>query len=92
MHRFADGTSLVEAQPTTGRTNQIRIHLWHLGWPIRGEQTYLPNQQFGETQTHSIDDPPLCLHSQFIAFKHPLTSERTTFECAAPRWAHLDGN
>jgi RluA family pseudouridine synthase len=92
LRRCADGTSLVEARPTTGRTNQIRVHLWHLGWSICGEQTYLPNHQLGATQTHSIHDPPLCLHSHSIAFNHPLTSERITFECAAPRWAELDGN
>ena len=87
LHRFTDGTSLVEARPITGRTNQIRVHLWHLGWPIQGEQTYLPNQQLGETQTHAIGDPPLCLHAQRLSFDHPLTAKRATFECAAPSWA-----
>ena len=76
LHRFADGTSLVEARPITGRTNQIRVHLWHLGWPVQGEQAYLPNQQLGETQTHGIGDPPLCLHAHRISFNHPLTGER----------------
>jgi RluA family pseudouridine synthase len=89
LDRFADGTSLVEARPITGRTNQIRVHLWHLGWPVQGEQTYLPDQQLGDTQTHSIHDPPLCLHALRISFDHPLTSERTTFECAVPSWAHF---
>jgi RluA family pseudouridine synthase len=89
LDRFGDGTSLIEARPLTGRTNQIRVHLWHLGWPICGEQTYLANHQFGETQTHATSDPPLCLHSHSIAFNHPLTAERATFECAAPASAHF---
>jgi UPF0176 protein len=89
LHRFADGTSLIEARPITGRTNQIRVHLWHLGWPIQGEQTYLPNQQLGETQTHAIGDPPLCLHAQRISFDHPSTAKLTSFECAAPSWAQF---
>ena len=89
LHRFSDGTSLVEAKPTTGRTNQIRVHLWHLGWPIQGEQTYLKNQQLGETQTHNISDPPLCLHSLRISFAHPLTGELAMFGCAAPAWAEV---
>ena len=87
LQRFADGTSLVAAEPITGRTNQIRVHLWHLGWPVVGDQAYLPNQQLGETQTHGMSDPPLCLHAQQISFKHPLTSERVTFESPAPSWA-----
>ncbi len=87
LHRFTDGTSLVEARPITGRTNQIRVHLWHLGWPVKGEQAYLKNQQVGEAQTHRISDPPLCLHSLRISFDHPLNGERATFECPAPSWA-----
>lgn len=87
LRRFADGTSLVEAIPKTGRTNQIRVHLWRLGWPVKGEQAYLPQEQFGETQTHETCDPPLCLHALRIAFNHPLTRERVTFECPAPAWA-----
>jgi RluA family pseudouridine synthase len=91
LHLYADGTSLVEAIPTTGRTNQIRAHLWDLGHPIVGDQTYLPNRCYGETQTHSIQDPPLCLHAERIAFFHPLSKERVTFECAAPAWGILEG-
>jgi UPF0176 protein len=87
LKRLADGTSLVEARPITGRTNQIRVHLWHLGWPICGEQAYLPNQQLGDTQTHTVDDSPLCLHAWRIAFAHPLTGERMTLECPSPTWA-----
>jgi len=89
LHRFADGTSLVEARPITGRTNQIRVHLWHLGWPIQGEQTYLPNHHLGDKQTHSFGDPQLCLHAYRISFDHPLTAKRATFECAAPSWAQF---
>jgi RluA family pseudouridine synthase len=89
LRRFSDGTSLIEARPITGRTNQIRVHLWHLDWPIQGEQTYLRNQQLGGTQTHAMGDPPLCLHALSISFDHPLTGERTTFECAAPSWAQI---
>ena len=90
LRRFADGTSLVEATPTTERTNQIRVHLWHLGWPILGEQTYLLDQQLGDTQTHKLGDPPLCLHSLRISCMHPLTGEAATFECAAPAWAEVE--
>jgi UPF0176 protein len=89
LHRFTDCTSLIEARPITGRTNQIRLHLWHLGWPIQGEQTYLPEHQLGETQTHAVSDPPLCLHALRISLPHPLTAEPTTFECPAPSWAQI---
>lgn len=89
LHKFRDGTSLVAARPLTGRTNQIRVHLWHLGWPICGEQAYLANQRLGETQTHDVADPSLCLHAQRISFIHPLTKERVIFECPAPSWSEV---
>jgi UPF0176 protein len=86
LRRLGDGTTLVEATPVTGRTNQIRVHLWHLGWPIVGEQAYLPGGRLGETQTHDAGDAPLCLHAREIAFAHPETGERVTFKCPAPAW------
>lgn len=89
LHKFADHTSLVEARPITGRTNQIRVHLWHLGWPVAGEQTYLKDQRIGEAQTHRVDDPPLCLHSLRISFDHPLSGKPVTFECPPPSWAEI---
>jgi UPF0176 protein len=87
LARFGDGTSLLSVQPITGRTNQIRVHLWQLGWPIVGEQSYLPHQQIGDTQTHAIDDAPLCLLAQKITFRHPLTGEVMSFEAPLPTWA-----
>ena len=36
----ADGGSLVEARPLTGRTHQIRVHLEASGLPIIGDATY----------------------------------------------------
>lgn len=88
LQRFPDGTSLLEVFPLTGRTNQIRVHLWHLGWPICGDQAYLPGKRLGETQTHTVDDPPLCLLAYRINFVHPLSRQRLTFEVGRPSWAN----
>jgi len=85
--RFADGTTLLEARPLTGRTNQIRVHLWQFGLPVCGDPVYLPEQKLGETQTLGLNDPPLCLHAWRIAFAHPLHGQRVEFTAPAPAWS-----
>ena len=90
LRRDADGTSLLEARPVTGRTNQIRIHLWDAGYPVVGDPLYLPGRVLGKTQTLSVGDPPLHLHAFRIAFRHPVTGERMEFS-EMPPW-HSPGH
>jgi UPF0176 protein len=87
LRRDPDGTALIAAMPRTGRTNQIRVHLWQLGYPIVGDQTYLPKLQVGQTQTRDIDDAPLCLHAHRIGFLHPITQLFCQYEAPEPAWA-----
>lgn len=87
MQTFADGTSLVECKPITGRTNQIRVHLWHLKCPIVGDPLYLAEQQLGKTQTVTVDEAPMCLHAWKLTFLHPVKNEPVHFEASPPTWA-----
>ena len=90
LRREAGGAALLEARPLTGRTNQIRIHLWQMGWPVCGDPVYLPGSQRGSTQTLGLHDPPLCLHASRVAFSHPLTGARVEFSAPPPSWAGTD--
>ena len=87
LERMADGTSLVRAIPLTGRTNQIRLHLWHLGYPIYGDPAYLVGGRSGNRQTLAVDDPPMCLHAEKLTFNHPLSGERVTYCSPPPDWS-----
>ena len=87
LSREADGSSIIEARPITGRTNQIRIHLWQLGHSIIGDPVYLPGQAVGDTQTLDTESAPLCLHAWKVSFAHPLTKQSVEFETARPAWA-----
>ena len=66
--RFS-GKTLLELEPVTGRTNQLRIHLAHIGYPILGDITY-GGGAF----------PRLCLHAYKLVFWHPNGGKRLEVE------------
>jgi UPF0176 protein len=87
LRRNSDGTSLIEARPITGRTNQIRIHLWSLGLPICGDSYYLPDHRLGSNDVPDVETEPLCLHARSLTFEHPETGAMVTFQAPLPEWA-----
>jgi RluA family pseudouridine synthase len=90
VKRFHDGTALLEAALFTGRTNQIRVHLRHLGHPVCGDATYLLSRQVAATQTLDCTDEPLKLHAWRLSCDHPHTGQRLSFEDERPDWAVID--
>ena len=70
--RYAD-TTLIELEPVTGRTNQLRIHCELIGHPI-----------VGDVQRGGREFERLCLHAFRLAFPHPATNEPTVFEIGLP--------
>lgn len=86
LERRPDGTAFLIAHPRTGRTNQIRVHLWEIGHAIVGDSIYLPHRQLGTVQTQEITAEPLRLHAWKIAFQHPMTKARVEFESPKPPW------
>ncbi len=90
LQRCEDGSTLLQAALGTGRTNQIRVHLWQLGLPVVGDAAYLPDQQLGDTQTLDLAAPPLQLHAWKLSIQHPVSGGRMDFEAAPPAWSGLD--
>ena len=70
--RYADKT-LIEMEPVTGRTNQLRIHCEVIGHPI-----------VGDTQRGGSEFERLCLHAYKLAFPHPTSREFVAFRAEAP--------
>jgi 23S rRNA pseudouridine1911/1915/1917 synthase len=83
LRRLAHFT-LVEAQPLTGRTHQIRVHLASLGHPVVGDTTYgAPAKlRLGESEETTL--PRTFLHAAQLAFTHPITGQPLKFEAALP--------
>jgi 23S rRNA pseudouridine1911/1915/1917 synthase len=71
--------SLLEVRLETGRKHQIRVHLADLGCPVAGDVRY------GEKLNPCRR---LGLHANKLAFAHPLTGERLTFDSALPTALH----
>ena len=67
-----DGQTLLEAEPITGRTHQIRVHAAEHGFPVLGDTLY-----------GGSPAARLCLHAQELTLRHPITEEEMTFRVPA---------
>lgn len=85
LHRLDDGSSLLTAVPLTGRTNQIRLHLWHLGWPVMNDPVWQPDGPPTANRTRTVDEPPMCLHAWSLAV-NDAEGRRRRFTAPPPSW------
>lgn len=67
--------SLIQAQPVTGRTHQIRVHLAADGLPVLGDDLYGPPQA-----GLMPDDFPLGLRAVRLAYQDPFTGRAVQIE------------
>jgi len=79
LARFPSGEALLELEPLTGRTHQLRLQLADLGSPIVGEPHY-------RTIGGPVPLPAerLWLHALSLELGHPLTGERVKYQSLAP--------
>jgi len=73
------GFSIVEIEPATGRTNQIRIHFKQIGHPILGESKYAFRKDF------EIKAKRLCLHAAEVEFTHPINKKQVHLYSDLPK-------
>jgi 23S rRNA pseudouridine1911/1915/1917 synthase len=73
---YAEHT-LVRAEPKTGRTHQIRVHMSFVKCPIVGDTIYGRRKPSVPIKRHF-------LHAAGIAFTHPATGEPLTVEAPLP--------
>ncbi|MFC1675268.1 RluA family pseudouridine synthase [Candidatus Omnitrophota bacterium] len=66
--------SMVELEPFTGRTHQLRVHLAFLGHPVVGDKKYAGKIKFQR----------MALHAKYIAFKHPESGKTMEFSTVIP--------
>ena len=68
--------SYLEARLETGRTHQIRAHFAAIGHPLTGDPTY------GGAERYDLERQ--FLHAHRLAFEHPVSGERLSFESQLP--------
>ena len=77
LKQYKRAFTLLELNPKTGRTHQIRVHLKYFNHPIFGDFLYAGRKT-------SRDDRKLLdrffLHAQKISFFYPNTSDKVEFE------------
>ncbi|KAA0011403.1 RluA family pseudouridine synthase [Billgrantia pellis] len=61
--------TLIEAEPVTGRTHQIRVHAAHAGHPLLGDDKY--GSREGEALTRTLGLSRLFLHAASLTFPEP---------------------
>ena len=71
--------ALILLELETGRTHQIRVHLSHIGCPVRGDFLY------GQEQPAEFPDC-FALHSAMLELRHPITGEIIRLT-NLPEWA-----
>lgn len=69
--------ALLACRPKTGRTHQIRVHLAYIGHPIVGDRIYGRRKQPLLQKRHF-------LHAAELAFDHPVSGERVSFNAPLP--------
>lgn len=92
LRRF-EYVTLVECKLETGRTHQIRVHMKHIGHPLFNDCEYggdkilkgIHHQKYVQFIHNCMSACPRhALHAKTLAFDHPITGERLTFDSDLP--------
>ena len=82
-------TTLIECKLETGRTHQIRAHFKHIGHPLFNDDEYggnviLKGTTFTKYKQFVQNCFKICsrqaLHAKSLAFVHPITKKRVSFD------------
>ena len=65
--------ALLELQPLTGRTHQLRLHCAHIGCPILGDPQYPSASSAALSENLGLQWQQLC--AARLAFRHPMTKK-----------------
>ena len=73
LRQQRDGLGMYDLEPLTGQRHQLRLHMWHLGVPILGDQFY-PEVLRGPQEPDDFSQA-LQLLARQIAFTDPVSAQ-----------------
>ncbi|SFU90378.1 RluA family pseudouridine synthase [Halomonas korlensis] len=77
-----DRLTLIEAEPVTGRTHQIRVHAQHAGHPLLGDDKY--GSREGARLATSLGLSRLFLHAEALTFPEPTSGRPVQIKAPLP--------
>lgn len=80
--KIKEAFSLLEVEPKTGRTHQIRVHMKYVNHPVVADPIYGGRKNLQQDLEFC---PRLFLHAYEIAFLHPDTGEKLDFKVELPQ-------
>jgi RluA family pseudouridine synthase len=94
LEKFS-GHTLLQCEPLTGRTHQIRVHLRHVGLPVVGDRLYggkplwLSRLKRDYRLKPGREERPLlsrvALHAEELTLPHPVTGQTVTITAPWPK-------
>ncbi len=87
------GYTFVLAEPLTGRSHQIRLHLAEVGHPLVGDKLYIDggdtflrwwDGDYGAADVARLGMPRHALHAWTVALRHPITDEPIRLRAPIP--------
>lgn len=89
------GYALLQCEPLTSRTHQVRVHLRHVDLPVVGDELYggkslwLSRLKQDYRLKPGREERPLisrvALHASELALPHPVTKETVLIKCEIPK-------
>jgi len=76
--------SLLRCRLETGRTHQIRVHLYSIRHPLIGDPVYRLNNRGTKLPAEALDFHRQALHARRLALVHPQTGQTLTWQAPTP--------
>lgn len=73
---------LLALRPITGRTHQLRLHCYHMGFPILGDPQYCTPESTAISREMELSHQLLLAHS--LEFTHPITDKPMKLTTSLP--------